>query len=103
MSSHNGSDLNMQAVIAHSKGLVATDIDGEIAIMAIDSGKYHSLNATGSQIWNAVQQPQTVADLCESLASQYQVDEEQCRSDVLSYLQDMVNERLLEVSDAVAA
>ena len=103
MSPHNGFDLDMQAVITHSKGLVATDIDGEIAIMAIDSGKYHSLNATGSQIWNAVKQPVSVVAVCESLASQYQVDAEQCRSDVLEYLQDMVNERLLEVSDAVAA
>lgn len=103
MSPHNGSDLEMQAVIAHSKGLVATDIDGEVAIMAIDSGKYHSLNETGSRIWNALEQPLAVANLCESLASQYQVEEEQCRSDVLLYLQDMIDERLIEVSDAVAA
>lgn len=107
MEQGKNTDLDLQTFLSRSKGLVAADIDGEVAVMTIDSGKYHSLNETGSLIWSLLEEPRRVADVCESLEREFQVEPEQCRADVMAYLQDMLAERLLEVTeevtDAVAA
>jgi Coenzyme PQQ synthesis protein D (PqqD) len=52
---------------------VSGQIDDEFIMMSIESGKYHTLNVTGSRIWALLDNPQTVSDLCAALSGEFKL------------------------------
>lgn len=83
--------------VQRSLSPLCTEIDGEIVMMDVDSGSYFNLDAIGSDIWRRLEQPVTVADLCDGLAADYAADLETIRRDVLALLGQMTEKGLVTV------
>jgi len=66
-------------------------LSDEIVMMDIDKGKYFALNPVATRIWDLLEQPMTLNDLCIMLSQEYEVDEMQCKSEVEQYLKKMVD------------
>jgi hypothetical protein len=73
-----------------------THLDNEVVIMHGESGHYFNLDETGSFIWGCLEQPQTVAELCQQIQQHYHVDAEQCYQDIVPYLHHLVSLDLLQ-------
>jgi hypothetical protein len=84
-----------EARLARAEGLVASDVDGEIVILSIDSGHFFHLNATGSRIWELLDVPMTVTELCEKAVERFAVDAEACRRDIGEFVLGMRAKGLL--------
>lgn len=88
----NGGD-----VITRSGDLLTTEVDGELLAMSIENGACYGLNSIGSRIWQLVEQPRTIDNLCAQLVEEFEVDAETCRTEVLALLADLRTEKLIRL------
>ena len=76
---------------------VSNDLDGETVILDMKTGHYYGLDDIGTEIWEMVQSPRTVSEIIDVILDNYDVSPEQCEEDVISLLQNMVDEDILEI------
>jgi hypothetical protein len=88
-------------VVASSKQM-SENLDNEAILLNTESGYYFSLDKAGKTIWELVQKPVAVGDLHAALLEQFDVESEKCKAGLLSLLDDLQSEGLIEVSDAQA-
>jgi hypothetical protein len=73
----------------------------EAVILDLKAGVYYGLNATGTRVWNLIQQPRTVEQVRDAILDEYDVDADDCERDLLALLQDLQNRGLVRAeSDA---
>ena len=65
-------------------------LEEELVIMDIEKGKYFALNPVATRIWDILENPLTIDQLCEFLMQEYEVSEEQCREEVKEVIGEMV-------------
>jgi PqqD family protein of HPr-rel-A system len=64
-------------------------LNDELVMMDIRKGKYFSLNPVATRIWDLLDQPLTMEELCTRLTDEYDVEPGQCREEVREYLEEM--------------
>jgi len=62
----------------------------EMVMMDIDQGKYFSLNNSATVIWEKLENPLSLEELCNILMDEYDVEAEQCMNDVEIHLNEMI-------------
>jgi hypothetical protein len=90
-------EITLQSVISAKKEIVAADMDGDTVMMSVEAGKYYNLGKMGGVIWGLIADPVAVEMVIAKLLVQYEVNREQCEAEVLSFLNGMKQEGLLEV------
>jgi hypothetical protein len=62
------SELNLSSIIYKRAELLSSEIDGEVVMMNIESGKYIGMNQVGSEIWKILEAgPLTLNQICSAL------------------------------------
>jgi hypothetical protein len=95
--------ITMQSVIAVAPEQVSCDLAGEAAILNLKTGVYYGLNPVGSRVWELVQQPRSVGEVRDVLLQEYDVDAAQCEADLMKLLQDLSDNKLIEVKETSEA
>lgn len=57
-----------------SPDAIMSDVDGEIMLICVTSGRYFGLDSVGSEIWRRIQDPIRFADLSAGLQSHFKGD-----------------------------
>jgi hypothetical protein len=65
-------------------------LQDELVMMDIDKGKYFALNPVATRIWDLLENPLTVEELCGCLIEEYDVSYDQCKEEVVELLAEMV-------------
>jgi hypothetical protein len=86
-------DLNLS--ITRSEGLVSTVIDNETVILSLAKGEYFGLDPVASHIWELIEIPTKVGNLVDSILEDFDVDRETCETDVLAFVHDMVDKKMV--------
>src|SRR5438128_1200830 len=94
--------LSLDAIVVVASDQLSCDLNGEAAILDAKRGIYYGLDSVGARVWTLVQAPITVDKICHALQSEYDVEPEHCRRDVLVLLQDLAEHELIEIRDAPA-
>jgi hypothetical protein len=89
-------EITLQSIVSAKKEIVAADMDGDTVMMSIEAGKYYNLGKMGGVIWKMLESPVSVATLITKLLERYEVTREQCETEVLSFLNSVNQEGLLE-------
>lgn len=82
-------------LIQRSPEALAASIDQETIVLDVASLKYLSLNPVATEIWQALEHPTTVADLCARLHASFDAPVEIIQADVLAFLERMEAKGLL--------
>ena len=90
-------EITTATTISQIEEIVAGDIDGETVMMSIQNGEYYGLDDTGSRIWGLIKKPVRVSDLIDTLLERFHVDRETCEKDVLKFLNELNEDKILEV------
>lgn len=69
-------------------------------MMHPDSGEYFGLNSVAGFIWSLLSEQKTVAKVCEAVQSEFDVNAERCVNDTIAFIEQMVDDGLLIVSDS---
>jgi hypothetical protein len=92
--------LNPTSRIHRSAGLLSADAGDELVMMSVEAGAYYSLDQIGRRIWDLIAEPATVGALCARLVAEYEVTPEDCQAQVLSFLDQLAEHRMIEVLGA---
>ena len=76
-----------------------TDLKEEGIILSLKNGKYYGVNGVGACIWTVIQNPVTFQEIQSAVMREYDVDQEICRDEVVSFLKKMREEELIEIFD----
>jgi len=85
-----------KALIRRNPGAISSDLDGEVVILDMESGKYHGLDTTGTRIWELLEDPITFDEIVLKLMTEYSVEQEQCTTDVKEFIYQMMDSGLVE-------
>lgn len=88
--------LDSTSIVTASKDQLASDIGGETVILGLTAGRYYGVDAVGARIWQLIQTPTRVADVCAAIVSEYEVEPVRCEQDVLELLRRMLDAGLVE-------
>ncbi len=78
--------------------LLSSEMDGETVMLDMVSGYYFSMDSVGGRIWQLLENTQTVAQLCETLQQEYEVDAETCAREVVEFLQELSKHQLINLN-----
>jgi hypothetical protein len=83
-------------LVRESEPVTAT-VDGEVVILSMQAQAYFGLGDTGSRIWEMLATPRLVSELCAELTEVYQVDQQTCDHDTITFLNKLLNEGLIRI------
>lgn len=89
--------LTTSSTVVQSTDVVACELAGEMALLHFETGIYYGLDETGSSVWSLIQSPKSVQEVLASVMEEYDVDRDRCKEDVLALLQNLADERLVEM------
>ncbi len=84
------------ATYRKSSRQVSCKINDEVAILDLERAIYFGLRGVGVHIWDSLEQPRSVADLCASVMAEFDVPEATCRVDIVQILGNLEAEGLVE-------
>lgn len=90
--------LNADSKIARSEGMVEAEIDGETVMMSVEQGSYYGLDSIASRIWALIESPKSIREICEQLVLEYEVEMDQCQDDVMGFLHEMAERKVIQLS-----
>jgi Coenzyme PQQ synthesis protein D (PqqD) len=99
----SSSSISKNSIVVASPDQVSSDLAGESVILNLKSSTYFGLNEVGSRIWQLIQEPKTVRDVCESILNEYEVDAQTCETEVQVLLADLLAAQLVEIRDEVGS
>jgi hypothetical protein len=91
--------VDLSAVPVHAPGVTSREIDGEAVLVDLQHGTLHVLNPVGARLWGLIDGERTVADLTEVLTTEYVIDLEHGRADVLMFCEDLLRRNVVIVAD----
>ena len=98
--SNDGRLAGPDVLVRNDAELLTTVVDGELIGMSVEQGACYGLNGVGTRIWELLAEPRSIANLCEQLTSEYDVDADQCLREVLDLVEELRAEGLVNVSVA---
>ena len=83
------------SVVVRNRELVFREVDGETVMLSVETGKYYGLDLVGGKIWELIEQPMAVSELCARLLEEFDVGREACEQDVLCFLNQLAEEQIV--------
>jgi hypothetical protein len=72
----------------------------EAVMMSIEGGCYYGVNAVGARIWELLETPHTVEQLCARICDEFDVDAQTCEVAVLKFADDLIDNGVVHASKA---
>jgi hypothetical protein len=81
--------------------LLEAELGDEIVALDADSGICFGFNDVASTVWRLLEHPKTEDELRSALEAQYEVQPDQCRSELAELLQALVEKGIVGIRDSV--
>lgn len=92
-------NITHDSILVRNGSIPTATIDGEVGLMNIETGKYYALNSIGSDIWNKLDKPISLNDLVAALVSEFDIDRQECYSQVKKFVERLIEEGIVIVSN----
>ena len=93
-------EVTLNSVVRRSSDQVSSDVEGDMAIMSIEQGNYYMLNEVGARFWQLIEEPRRIGDVCRDLLAEFDTDSTACEREIVSLVQELLAQELVEVVDA---
>jgi hypothetical protein len=81
---------------------ISTGLEEETVILDIASGNYSGLDQVGTTIWNLIEEPRSFRDICQKIMAEFDVKEDVCRKDLVTFLNELAENKLITVENKLA-
>src|SRR5262245_62952277 len=95
--------LKLDSIVQRDPDVIAAEADQDLVMVSIANGAYYGVSDVAREIWEAIEQPKKVSDLIDDLTANYKVERSLCEQEILSFLQSLLTEHLLQVRDATSS
>ncbi|WP_158442655.1 PqqD family peptide modification chaperone [Salinibacter ruber] len=91
------SEFTKSTTVVAAEHTTSAEVEDETVILDLQEGLYYELNSTGSHIWKEIKEPIPIGRVVSTLTEEYEIGSEECLEEVISLLQDMEKNGLIEV------
>ena len=92
--------FSAETVVVAAKDQVSCNLGPEAALLNVKNGVYYGLDPMGAEIWKLLQKPQRVSEISQAILREYDVQREVLERDLVSLLERLHAEGLIEVQAA---
>lgn len=97
VSSQNPAFIAVDSIVVADPEQVASDLAGETVVLSMRDAHYYGFSEVASRIWELLQHPIPVAEICRVISGEYDVSIDVCTGDVLDFLNALAEKELVEV------
>ena len=90
--------LDLTTKVIRSKDLMIAPVDKDTVILNLAKNNYITLDAIGSRIWILTESAISVSDICHVLSFEFSGDISNIQKDVISFLNELIDEGIMNVS-----
>ena len=94
-----GPRLTLSDRVRRNPAALSAEIDGEAVALDVARGACYGMDPVAARIWSLIETPVAIAAVCDALTALYEVDDAECRRDVLDLLEDLRAADLITVDD----
>lgn len=91
--------IEKTSVVVTAKEKRYSKLNEEVVILDLKSESYYGLNHVGATIWQSLQKPKTVSEIQDLILNKYDVESEQCDRDLITFLEELKHQGLIEVTN----
>jgi hypothetical protein len=91
--------IELATLVKQSDDVISADLDGQAVMMHLESYKYFGLDDIATPIWEMIQEPISVAELCNQLLPEYDGQRPPGEQDVLAYLNGLLRKGRVNIVD----
>jgi hypothetical protein len=66
----------------------------ESVMLDVNTGRYHALNAVASRVWEMLEVPRSISEICLQICEEFDVDKATCETAILAFSEDLVDNGL---------
>ena len=92
--------ISLDQVVFKDKQTASRIIAGEAIVLTPMDSKIHSLNDTGSRIWELLADEPTVGEIVAQIHSEFKVSEEQAQADVIAFLEELAAKGMVTLGES---
>jgi hypothetical protein len=70
-------------------GWLAAHVGDELVMMSAESGAYLGLNEVGARVWELIDTPRDIPDICAALAAEFETSPGACQPEVEAFLSEL--------------
>jgi hypothetical protein len=85
-----------RTILRPSPNVQGTSMEGEMVLLALDTGRYYTLNSLGTIIWDQCNGHTTMRDIHAVLCDRFDVSPDQALDDLVALTNQLVEEGLLQ-------
>ena len=89
----------IEKYVFKNENIASRIIDGQAVIMTLNNNTLHTLNETGSRIWELCDGRRRFKDIAKIIHEEYSVDNEAGEMDCEIFLQDLIEKDMLILRD----
>jgi len=90
--------LDSQTSIVVSRGHVHCELSGSVVILDRAKSNYFEVDRVGARIWQLIQQPTTLGEICSTLVSEYDVSVDECSAAARRFVGQLLSHDLVELN-----
>lgn len=93
----SSSPLTRNVLVVRLSGVLSVTVDDDVMLLNMATSKYYGLQKVSRFIWDNIDQPIRVDELCTRLQNEFSVDAETCERETLMFLEQLRTNQLIEV------
>lgn len=82
---------------------LAAKVGNELVMMSAEKGNYVGLSEVGTRVWELIEAPRDLDELCVQLVSEFEVTPAVCRAEVEEFLSELVKHGAVALDPPPAA
>lgn len=95
--------IDLDSVVCAREDAVSSGFDEDVLILNMTDGEYYELNGSAGRIWEALKKPTTVGEILAKIKTEYRVDHETAKRDLIEALETFIGKGLIEIHDSPAS
>lgn len=95
--------MSPHTVISKNPEAIATEIDGEVVLMSLITGRTFGLDKRGSRIWGLLEQPRALSSVVVELLKIYDAAPEKFEADLKVFFEKLAEAQLVTFDDTKQA
>ena len=90
-------EIGPDTVLQRKQDVLFNEVDGEVVMLSIENGEYYGMDKVAARIWNLLERPQSLKNLISALKHSYDVSDEKCINDTVSFLIKLNERKLITI------
>lgn len=87
--------IELHTVVKRADSLITSEMDEMTVMLDVENGFYYAMDDIASRIWELTAGPVSVKQLIVRLANEYEAAEAEIEQDVLPFLEDAVEKKIV--------